>query len=305
MGTSASSNGPSGGVPLVPPWVPAPVPPIPPVPPTPPGPAPDGEGAAPRDGEGQGQQTPGQNPTAPQQAPPVPAAPYFSPMAPAARFGGARLNLGRFASGGDSRDMRRGLRHYVKSGYGGGGTATRRFGGTAATAGALYGALSGGAGGQATTAGRPLDRVVLAGRSAREIMDAIVEAVRPADGTQDAEAGRAAIKDALSELLTMFPQADLLNLSEDERGFAIERFVGFDVFRRFQLDLGKTIQDKAPTATTALARLKEIKNYIKETVAAAFRKLRAAGSRLTTGRVNELVRTALTEAFEVFEGYTR
>ena len=94
---------------------------------------------------------------------------------------------------------------------------------------------------------------------------------------------RAAIKDALSELLTMFPEADLLNLSEDQRGFAIEHFVAIDVYRRFHLDLGKTIQDKAPTATVALARLKEVKNYIKETVAAAFRKLRAAGSRRDDG----------------------
>jgi hypothetical protein len=136
-------------------------------------------------------------------------------------------------------------------------------------------------------------------------MDAVVEAVRPADGTQDAEAARAAIKDALSELLTMFPDADLLNLSEDQRGFAIEHFVAIDVFRRFHLDLGKTIQDKSPTATVALERLKEAKNYIKETIAAAFRKLRAAGSRLTTGHVNEFVRSALSEAFQVFEGYAR
>jgi hypothetical protein len=134
-------------------------------------------------------------------------------------------------------------------------------------------------------------------------MDAVVEAVRPADGTQDAEASRAAIKDALSELLTIFPQADLIDLSEDQRVFAIERFVAIDVYRRFQLDLGKTIQDKAPTATVGLARLKEVKNYVKETVAAAFRRLRAAGSRVITGRVNEVVRAALSEAFQVFEGY--
>jgi len=282
---------------MVPPWVPDPVPPPPP---------PDGNGAGPADGGGQdGQQTPGQNQPTPPTAPTVPAAPRPSPIAPAARFGGARRSLGRFASSGDSRDMRRGLRHYVRSGYGGGGTAVRRFGGTASTAGALYGALSSVAGGQAPSAGSPLDPVLLAGRSAREIMDAVVEAVRPADGTQDAEAGRAAIKDALSELLTMFPQADLLNLSEDQRGFAIEHFVAIDVYRRFQLDLGKTIQDKAPTATAGLARLKEVKNYIKETVAAAFRKLRAAGSRVTTGRVNEFVRAALSETFQVFEGYAR
>ena len=134
-------------------------------------------------------------------------------------------------------------------------------------------------------------------------MDAVVEAVRPVDGTQDAEAGRAAIKDALSELLTTFPQADLINLSEQQRVFVIERFVANDVFRRFQLDLGKTIQDRAPTASVGLARLKEVKNYIKETISAAFRKLRATGSRLTTGRINQFVRDAISETFQVFEEY--
>jgi hypothetical protein len=136
-------------------------------------------------------------------------------------------------------------------------------------------------------------------------MDAIVEAVRPADGTQDAEASRAAIKDALSELLTTYPDADLLNLTEDQRGAAIERFVAIDVYQRAALDIGKTIQEKAPTATVSLARLKEVKDYIKQTVAAAFRKLRATGDRVTTGRVNQVVRAALEETFQVFEAYAR
>ncbi|MBE0613813.1 MAG: hypothetical protein IH604_09130 [Burkholderiales bacterium] len=292
MGTSASSKGPGGGVPMVPPWVP----------PASPNPPQDGDGAAPTDGDGPD----GQLPTGPNQSPPQqPAQAQPSPLAPAARFGGTRLNLGKFARGGDRRDMRRGLRDYVRKGYGGRATAVKRFGGTASTAGTLYGALSSVAGGQAASPGSPLDPVLLAGRAAREVMDAIVEAVRPADGTQDAEASRAAIKDALSELLTIFPDADLLNLSEDQRGAAIERFVAIDVYRRAVLDIGKTIQDKAPTATVGLARLKEVKDYIKQTVAAAFRKLRAAGDRVTTGRVNQFVRAALGETFQVFEAYVR
>src|SRR5205814_448199 len=101
------------------------------------------------------------------------------------------------------------------------------------------------AAGQAPAAGSLLDPVLLAGRSAREVMDAIVEAVRPADGTQDAEACRSAIKDALSELLTRFQQADLLVLTPEQRAFVIERFVAIDVYRRFVLDVGKAIQDKA------------------------------------------------------------
>lgn len=304
MGTSASSKGPLGGVPMVPPWVPAPPPlPLDPLPPLPPPVPPDDGTGTPADGNGQDAQQDSDEEQTPQQAQ-TPTAPGPSPIAPPGRFGGARRSLGTYARSGDSADMRRGLRHYVRTGYGGGGTAVRRFGGTASTAGALYGVLSSVGAGQATPAGVTLDPVLLAGRSARELMDAVVEAVRPADGTQDAEAQRAAIKDALSELLTAFPEADLLNLTEDQRGLAIERFVAIDVYRRLQLDLGKTIQDNAPTATAGLARLKDVKNYVKETVAAAFRKLGAAGCRLTTGRVNQVVRAALAETFQVFEGYT-
>lgn len=293
MGTSASSKGPGGGVPMVPPWVP-------PVPPIPPEPEPDGK-AGPSDGDGQNGPAPG-----PQAAPQQPAQTQPSPIAPAGRFFGARLNFGKFASGGgDRRHMQRGLRDYVKKGYGGRATTVSRFGGTASTAGNLYGALSSVASGQAAAPGSPLDPALLAGRSAREVMDAIVEAVRPADGTQDAEASRAAIKDALSELLTLFPDADLLNLTEDQRGTAIERFVAIDIHQRAMLDIGKAIQDKAPTATVGLARLKEVKEYIKQTVAAAFRKLRGAGHRVTTGRVNQVVRAALEETFQVFEAYSR
>lgn len=144
---------------------------------------------------------------------------------------------------------------------------------------------------------------LLAGRSARQVIDSIVQAVRPPDGTQDAEASRAAIRDALSELLTKFEQADLLNLSPEQRDFVIERFVAMDVYRRFVLDVGKTIQDKAPSAAAGLARLKEVKDYVKETVAATFRKLHDAGRTLSSGRVKEIVRSALHETMKVFEDF--
>lgn len=201
--------------------------------------------------------------------------------------------------------MRRGLGHYVRKGLGGRATATRRFGGTANTAGTLYGALSSAASGQVASPGSPLDPALLGGRTASEIMDAVVEAVRPIDGTQDAEASRQAIRDALSELLTRFPDADLLSLSEDQRVFAIERYVGLDVYNRFRLDVGQVVQDKAPTAASALARLKEVKDYIKETVSAAFRKVSAAGHALNARRITQMVVAALSETFRVFEDYVR
>ncbi|MEO2218738.1 Qat anti-phage system associated protein QatB [Chromobacterium vaccinii] len=266
MGTSQSSKGAGAGVPMVPSWVDDP---------------------------------PAEAPTGDQ---PLPAAPLLAPIAPERRWIGVNRNLGEYAKTGDRDAMRSGLGHYVRSGYGGSTTAARRMGLTAATAGTLNGVLVGLASGQPAP-GSPLDPALLAGRSADEIMDAVVEAVRPVDGTQDAEASRAAIRDALSELLTRFPDADLLSLTPEQRNLAIERFTAHDVFRRFDLDVGQTIREKAPNAVVALSRLKQVRDYVKETVVAAFRKLRDARQQLTAGKISEVVRAALSETFEVFEEY--
>ena len=266
---------------MVPPWVPDPVPP-------------------PSDGPGDNDEAPPGG-DAPDQAAPPPAQPV--PIAPGARFGGARTRLGSFAHTGSAEDLRKGVGHYARKGLGGGGTAVRRFGGTARTAGTLFGALSAAAAGQVSGPGNELDPRVLAGRSADEVMSAVVEAVRPVDGTQDGEASRAAIGKALSELLTQFPDADLLNLSEEQRLLAIERFIAWDVFNRFELDLGKTIQEKAPSVAIALSRLKEVRDFITQTVAAEFRKLATGAAALGNSKVAAIVRDALGQAIGVFEGY--
>jgi len=278
MGTSQSSNGSPSGVPMVPPWVPdIPLPAAP-------------QEGAPNDGEEQ-DRPPRTDPRQP------------IPVAPTGRFRNARRSLGEYAHSGDRDSMRRGVGSYIRGGYGGRTTATRRFGGTTQTADALYSALSGGATNPYAAPGSQLDPVLMAGHSVDAVMDAVVEAVRPVDGTQDTEASRAAIKDALADVLTKFPDADLLNLEEQHRELAIERYVASDVFRRFDLDLGKTIRDKAISAVTGLGRLKEVREYIRETVAASFRKLRDAGQRLVAGRITQIVQNALSETFQVFEGY--
>ena len=281
MGTSQSSKGSPSGVPMVPPWVPDPPPPPPPV-------LPEGEPELPEEPASEPVPEPG---TPADAGGPV-------PTAPTGRFRAANINLAAYARNSDRAAMRRGVGQYFSQGYGGGGTAVRRFAGTARTADALYAALSGGT----AALGIP-ETTVTAGTSAQEIMDAVTEAVRPVDGTQDTESSRAAIQDALAETLTQFPDADLANLSEEQKETAIERYVASDVYRRFSLDVGRTVITKAPNAVAGASRLKEIREYVRVTVSAAFRKIRAAGQRLGAGRVASIVRSALGEAIQVFEGY--
>lgn len=294
MGTSASSKGPGSGVSMVPPWVPDIV-----LPAT----QPDSDETQPIEGNGQNRSLPTPNSNL---LDPVLQTPeqIFS-IAPARRFASARKNFGSFGRSNDKKEMRRGMREYVCKGYRGKATAVRRFGGTISTASALYGALSSIVEGQPAVPGSLLDRALLAGKSAREIIDAVVEAIRPIDGTQDAEANRIAIKEALSKLLTLFPDADLLSLTEDQRAAAIENFVALDIYHRVVLDIGKTIQEKAQNAAEGLSRLKDVKDFIKETVAASFRKLSILGNIVNSRSVNIVVKAAIHGTFQVFEEWVQ
>jgi len=289
MGTSQSSNGSPSSVPMVPPWVPDPV-------------LQSGDQGDPYDdNSGDQDSSPSGDGDGSQGLPSSP--PVFTPIAPARRFGGARTNLNSYAKTGANADMRRSVGQYIKKGYGGGDTAVRRFGGTVTTAGALYSALSGMSAGGVSSQGGSLDTAILSGKSAQEVIDAVIEAASPIDGTQDTEANRASIHDALSELLERHEDADLLDLSENERAFVIERYVARDIFRRFDLDLGQTISKNAPSVASALSRLKEIREYIRETVSSSFRKLKDSGQSLTSQNIRSSVDKALREAFGVFEDY--
>lgn len=293
MGTSQSSNGSPSGTPMVPPWVPD----IP-LPDRPEG----GEGEGPADsddtGNDENSDASNENNTSESQS-----ENQGVPIAPPSRFGGARRSMGDYVRSGDKSGMQKGLGQYIKKGYGGSSTATRRMASTASTAQSLFSALSSEAQNPQMADGGALDPAQLSGKTAYEIMDIIVEAVSPIDGTQDTEASRDSIKDALSDVLSYFPDANLNDLSDGQKEFAIERFVAGDVFRRIDLDLGKNIRDKASSTSAALGRLKEIREYVRETVSSAFRSLRALGQILTNQTATQVVQNAIRETCQVFEGY--
>lgn len=288
MGTSSSSRGPGSNVPFIPPWVPALPPPLPP-PPDPSVPAPD-------DGE--------------QQQPPLPTAlpqpPAVLPAMPqVGRFRAARTSLGHYARTGSHDDLQRSLGHYTRSGLGGTGQATRRMAKTAINAGKIFQTLGALSSGSALPADVQLDPAALAGRSAEQVADEIARALQPPGGTQDDEASRDSISCALAELLDAEPKADLTSLTPEQIDLVTQAYVGEDLCRRVDLDIGKTIIDKAPTQADGVARLEGMKAYIRQEVARAFRTRSERGQRLTRQNASSLVAGVLESTFEVFEGYLK
>ena len=276
MGTSASSPGPGSGVPLVPPWVPDPD--IEPV-------------GMPGEEQVPGIEEPGIPPPVPPQ------------LAPPGRFRSARTHLRRFAASGSEGDLRRGLGNYVRTGLGGSRNASRRMASTARNAGALYGVLQALGSGVAPQVDLGIDPAGLAGRPAREIVDRIAEALSPSDGTLDSEGSRQSISWALCEFLRREPEADLFALTQEEIELTMELFIGADICSRIELDVGNTIHNRAPNAATAVIRWQEMKRYVRQVVAAAFRRRSTDSGPLTQRESTQLANRIIQDTFDVFESY--
>lgn len=300
MGTSASSKGPGSGpdIPIVPPWVDNP-PPAQPVPQPPaPMPAPAQPPTAPSP-----QTPPSPNPQVPPQpdlqSQPEPQQPP-EPSAPG-RWRGVRTSLGKFGGGGEDRGrhLRRGLGHYSRSGMGGSGNAARRMGGSAKAASSLHSALTALANGEPLPQELGIDLQTLAGLSPADFADALVDAIRPLDGTQDAEATRDSVARALAEMLDQ--DADITSLTPQQVDQVTASTLGYDVALRIELDVGKAIIAKAPTKGEGLERLQEMKDYVREVVSAQYAAERGSAGTVGRAAVERISRSAIQQAFEVFE----
>lgn len=296
MGTSQSSSGSPSNVPMVPPWVPEV---------DQPQPSNNEESNDTMDSETEDSETDkssdeSENGNDDQSKSTPLAENDIVIVAPRGRFGGAKRHLNSFAKHGDSASMKRGVRQYITKGYGGANSAVKRFGGTIITGGAIFSTLSSVSRGEGVENFNPKD---LANKSSQEIVDTLIEVVRPVDGTQDTEASRNAIKEAFSQLLAKDENKNLLKLSEEDCLFVTECYISEDVFRRFELDVGVNIHKNSPSITTALGRLEEIHSYIRQTVASNFRKFKESVKNLTSKSIVGIIQTALTDSFMVFEEY--
>ena len=262
MGTSASSKGPGPNVPIVPPWV--------------------------------------EDPTAPP-APPNAPPPAPPPLAQPRRFRPARTALGRWSREGSEENLRRGLGHYTRSGMGGAANATSRMAGSASSAGAIYEALTALAANQPLPPQYGIQQGQISGLSQAEIIDALVDALCPVDGTQDAEASRDSAARALCEIVD--EGGDVTDLSQDQIDWVVQTFLGNEIAHRIALDVGMAVLDKAPSAKMGQQRLEEMQAYVREELARRYGERRALHGSLDRQSAAQLGRDVIHDTFDIFESY--
>jgi len=148
-----------------------------------------------------------------------------------------------------------------------------------------------------------LDPAALRGLPPEQIRDRIVDAVRPIDGTQDAEASRCSLNDAIKDVLEQDAEADLLALTPAQIELIMEHYIAYDIRRRVELDIGNAVAKGSPSVAEGIRRMQEVKSYIQEKVSACFRSLRARGQRLTRVIAASFAARAIEDTFMVFEEF--
>jgi hypothetical protein len=264
MGTSASKGDAAPGSPLIPPW--ANEDPVVP---------PDDPDEEQRDGE----------PTEDDEKT-LPPTPIPSPPTPPRPFNAFRRNLSRYVETGDRGDARSALGHWASTSRGGARTGTQRVSRAIRSGGAALAALARTAAGEPPAPGE-LDIGGLAGVPANVAIARIVDAFCP-PGILDEDALRAALGEALAEVVAGEDNFDPAALDANAVRIAMLRFVAELVFVSVMMDSGDALAAAPPAV--AIQRENNLRNLIREVADVVGTPiLEAAGVTVTTAGVRDLV----------------
>jgi hypothetical protein len=279
MGTSSSSSGPGAGVPFDPPWLSSVA----------------SEVGAPLENISGEPSQPEQNP---QQADPA-----VQPveMAPPRRFGNARRFLGEYASSGDRGSLKKALGSYSRKGMGGASKVANRMRTSTSAGAGLFNFLQEVRDSSDTKVRNWVNQLISNNLSAYEVADEIIDQVISTGGSLEEESCRDSMAQAMSDLLTIDPDVDLLNMDNDSIWIVIELFMANEAFNRLNLDIGQLFESAKYSPREAVSRMNDMREYLKSEISAQIQELRTDTSNPTKAEMNNLLQAAIKITFEVFE----
>ena len=288
MGTSASSNGPGGGVPFDPPWLDDIAPPQP------------GDGVQPDDQGNGGPDDVDQEGGEPQQPPQSPAEP--PELAPPRRFYNARRELGTFARTGNQESFRKAVGHYSRTGMGGARNTANRMRASTRSAANLFGVLQSAREGADPAINEWVTSLTERNASSQDVVDEIIRKVAPNGGSQDETSCRESMAQAMEDLLEEDPNVDLLHLRDDDIWTLIESFLAYEAFNRLCLDIGQVFENSALSPRERVIRMNEMQDYLKAELFAQVEEIQQATQNTASNQLQVVLQSALQNTFLVYEG---
>lgn len=278
MGTSTSSAGPGSGISMDPPWL-------------------DdinNDTSVPTDSDSSSEQeseAPAEQPTTQEQ----------TVLAPRARFGTARKNLGEFARTGSQDSFKKAAGHYSKKGMGGASNVAKRM---RASTNSVSGLVSFLRDVKSNTLPDIQDwarSLMSKSPTANEVIDAIIDRVTNEGGIIDEESIKDSMAHAMADLLDQNSDLDLLNLGDDESWDLIENFLSYEASNRLQIDIGQLFE-RTLSPTQMTQRIDEMREYLKAEISSQLQPYKSSDKHPDIGKLNAVIHQALESTFFVFEG---
>lgn len=220
-----------------------------------------------------------------------------SDVAPSGRYKEARTQMARFMRTGDRSDVARAMGSFVRKGLGGTAKAASRMRMSSQAAAALAGFLT-----QVREGTNPSinDWVASArdrGLSAQDVALEVIGQIVPTGGSVDEESAKHAMNQAIIHLYEVDPATDIFALTNEQISSLMEYTLGFDVYNRVQLELGRVFEKLKFSAQVVQDRLAQVQDYILVVVKDAMTKVRNSSQPRSVRDISAL---ALRNALEIF-----
>ena len=225
-------------------------------------------------------------------------------IAPQGRFKKARRNLNKYVSSGDRRALKKALGNYSRKGMGGASRVARRMRMSTSVGAGLFDFLKGIRDSDDIKLRDWVNQLTTKNLSAYEIANEIIEQLISTGGSLEEESCRDSMDYALSELLSMDPDVDFLNMDNDSIWTVTELFMVNEVFNRIYLDIGQLFESDRYSPSVAVLRRKGMRDYVKSEVSAQIQELRTNTSNPTNAEMKTLLQSVIRNTFEVFEEET-
>jgi len=222
-------------------------------------------------------------------------------IAPQRRFSNARRNLNDFIKTGNKESLKKALGNYSHKGMGGAANLANRMR-TSTTVGAgLFNFLQGVRDNANPKIREWVNQLSNEKLSAYEVIDKIVNHILSTGGSIEEESIRDSMALAMSDLLTIYPDVDLMNMDNDSIWTVMELFIANEAFNRLCMDIGQLFESAKYSPENAVSRMNDMKEYLRSEISAQIQELKSDKSNLSKSDVNNILQSALRITFEIFE----
>ncbi len=225
------------------------------------------------------------------------------PVAPPARFAGARAKLGAYArekTGGAG--FREAAGHYSKTGMGGAGRLASRMRHSTAIGARLAEFLTSASAQTSVTSKAWVKDIVDRGLNGHELIDAIIQHVAPSGGSRDEESVADSMARALSEFLEKNEDSDLLDLGAADIREITECYLANEACNRLVNDIGQVLESEKVSLKDSLMLLQEMREYLRADLSVQIENIWKVTENPTYSQLDQILRAAVQHTFEVYEG---